>query len=504
MYKEGVQLIVQSKSKTFFSFCFCFLLGILFSSLFENLLLSVKFLFIYYFLFLCVALVLFFWEKKTYRFFLLCIFFFFLAISRYVFIFPNDMDIVHFSGSEKTFQGFVSEEPDIREDGVRYVLTVIPNSEDEKNKMTGKVYLKNTLYPEYRYGEMLHVTCTLERPGIIDTFRYDKYLEKSGIFTLCLFPQIHALPSEKGNFFLKRVLSLKALVAKKVERLWHEPYSSFIAGVLYGYRGGLGVLAEDFNRTGVTHIIAISGYNITLVASFLVTFLTYLYIPRKKAFYIVMVAIMCFTFFAGASASVVRAAIMGILVLFSQQVGRLSHSGNALIFAAAVMCLHNPLVLLWDAGFQLSFLATLGLVYINPLFQEKFQNIPDFFGLRDICIGTCSATLMTLPLIMYQFGRVSLVSLVVNILVLPVIPFIMYVGFMVIVLSFIFPFLSIFLSFVARGAMEYVIQIVQMFSHFSFASLEISIPIWLLTFVYGELFFFLYTYRKKNRWRLND
>ncbi|PIR03933.1 MAG: hypothetical protein COV59_01990 [Candidatus Magasanikbacteria bacterium CG11_big_fil_rev_8_21_14_0_20_39_34] len=492
MYKEGIQLIVDSKSKTFFSFCFCFLLGILLGSLFDNQLMKWDFLSVYVSFFVLSTFLVLVWKRRHVRFFTICILFVFIGGARYMLTFPSEHNIVALAGSQAQFTGFVSVEPDVREDGVRYIVRLLPQQEG-----SGKVYIKNTLYPQYSYGDVLEVSCLLQKPTPIENFRYDKYLEKFQIFTLCISPKIQKLEGKRGNIFMRSLLSLKKRVEENIEKLWPEPYASFMAGILYGYRGGLGKLADDFQRTGVTHIIAISGYNITIVASFLVTILTYLFIPRKKGFYIVLCMIGIFTLFAGASASVVRAAIMGMLILMAQQFGRLSHAGNALILAAALMCLQNPRVLLFDAGFQLSFLATLGLLYILPIFQKIFQNVPEYLGIKDITLGTLSATMITLPLIVYQFGRVSLVALPVNIFILPLIPVIMYLGFLVVFFSFFFMPIALILSFFTYMVMTYVVGVVKIFSKLPFASYEMSIPIWSVTFCYGIIFLFLYFHKKK-------
>ena len=129
-----------------------------------------------------------------------------------------------------------------------------------------------------------------------------------------------------------------------------------MAGLLYGERSGLPLeLADNFSRTGVSHIIAVSGYNISIVALALMSLFINLGLARPRAFWLVVAGIILFVIFTGAGASVVRAGIMGLIVLLAGQLGRLSRIGNVLIFTAALMLLFNPYVLIWDAGFQLSF-----------------------------------------------------------------------------------------------------------------------------------------------------
>ena len=166
---------------------------------------------------------------------------------------------------------------------------------------------------------------------------------------------------------MKKILWLKAQVQTQLEKLWPEPESSFMAGLLYGSKSGLPKeLSNNFSRTGITHIIAVSGFNITIIASVLMTLAIAAGLDRRRAFWLVVGAEIFFVVFTGLSASAVRAGVMGVLALTAQYIGRTSRIGNALAFTAAVMVLVNPYVLLYDAGFQLSFLATIGLVYVSP------------------------------------------------------------------------------------------------------------------------------------------
>jgi len=266
---------------------------------------------------------------------------------------------------------------------------------------------------------------------------------------------------------------------------------------LYGYRGGLGSLNEDFNRTGVTHIVAISGYNITLIVTLFMVLLSRLSLGRKKSFYIILFGVLVFVIFAGLSGSVVRAGIMGILVLLARHVGRVNQPKNILIFTAVLMCLENPYILLWDAGFQLSFLATIGLLYINSILEISMNKFPEVFGIKESLITTLSATLITFPLILFQFGRFSVVGILVNILILWLIPYIMALGFFSVIFSYIwYPFAFVF-SFLPYFGMVYITTIVRFFSSFSFASLEYAVP-FSLVFCFYICIFLWYKKRAKE------
>lgn len=488
--------VTKSKSKRFLAYCFAFLLGVASISIIDK---QFDFLYHYILLFAAAFFFIFTWSSSTKKFLAFCFLFFVLGIARYQLAFPlTHNHVSNFNGEKVELTGYVVAEPDVRQDGVRYIVKMQNAELRIQNEATsGRVYVKSGLYPRYSYGDKLNIECNLKAPEPVEDFRYDRFLARYGVFSICEGARGERVGTGEGNALFRSVLSLKEVVAERINKLWHEPYASFMAGLLYGYRGGLGQLNELFSRTGVTHIVAISGYNITIIATLLITFCIGLYIPRKKAFWFVVAGIVVFLIFAGLSASVVRAGIMGILVLVAKQIGRLSRVGNVLALTAVIMTIHNPFILIWDAGFQLSFLSTLGLVYLSPHIGKYFKKIPEAFGIRESLITTLAATIMTLPLILFQFGRLSIVAVPVNMLILWIIPFIMTIGFFAVVASFLFMPLAIVISWIAWAGMLYITSIVTWFAGLKFAAVDIRIPFVLATGLYVMLFYILKKSRKK-------
>ena len=395
-------------------------------------------------------------------------------------------------------QGMISGEPDVREGKVNYIFTVDKKVDGEQiENVSGKILLGLPLYPRYEYGQRAMVTCKLQTPEPIEKFHYEKYLATQGIWSVCPSPKFEILEGEAKNNLWKFIYDFKAPIAENISLLWHEPYASFVAGLLYGYRGGLGSLGEDFNRTGVTHIVAVSGFNITIIATLLSSMLIYCCVPRKYAFWLVVGGIALFVIFTGASSSVVRAGIMGILVLVARQMGRSSRIHNVLVLTVTLMALHSPFMLLWDAGFQLSFLSTCGLVYLSPLLEKYCDKIPKFLNLRESFVSTMSAIIFTLPLILFQFERLSVVAPLVNILILPLIPWMMLLGFITVVLSFIFWPLAEGIAFITYWGLSYIVEVVKFFSRLSFASIEIHISVFMLLLFYLFLISFITQKRTK-------
>ncbi len=492
---EGVQNIINSKSKRFLAYCFAFLLGVAAISIIDK---QFDFLYLYISLFAVIFFLIIFWSNKKKRFLAFIFFACILGITRYQLAFPLASNHVStYNGEKIELTGYISAEPDVRMDGVRYIVKT-QNADNITQSVSGRLYVKSGLYPRYSYGDVVSLDCNLKAPEPVEDFQYDKFLARYGVFSICEGARIKRVGTGEGNALFRSVLSLKEVVAERINTLWHEPYASFMAGLLYGYRGGLGQLNELFSRTGVTHIVAISGYNITIIAMLLITFCLSLYIPRKRAFWFVVAGIVVFLIFAGLSASVVRAGIMGILVLIAKQIGRLSRVGNVLALTAVIMTLHNPLILMYDAGFQLSFLSTLGLVYLSPQIGKYFSRVPEAVGLRESLIATLSATIITLPLILFQFGRLSIVAVPVNMLILWIIPFIMTIGFFAVVASFVFLPLATVIAWIAWAGMFYIVSIVTWFAELKFAAVDMRVPIYVMIMMYAGLLYYLQKISKKK------
>src|SRR3989338_1354304 len=491
---RGVWLkFVSSKSKTFVAFCFCFLLGVVVASLRDQRELHLFFILVF---FVCLGLSCVCAKQKTCQCVCIALFCFTGGMLRYAFVFPHDSThIFSLNGEHAELTGMVADEPDVRIDGVRYIIDAQSRDAD----FSGRVYLTLGLYPRYSYGDTVAVLCDLETPEPSDTFRYDMYMARIGVFSVCEKPVVKKIGDNQGARWFTKILNIKMRLAERIYSLWHEPYASLVAGLLYGYRGGLGTLNTAFNRTGVTPLIAISGYNISVIATIIRTTLIRVWIPRKKAFYLVVGGIILFVIFTGASASVVRAGIMGILVLVAQQAGRLSQTLNVILLTVVLMVFHNPLILFWDAGFQLSCGSTLGIVYLSPIVHNKCAWIPELLGLRESFTSTMSAILFTFPLIVFQFGRFSAVAPVVNVLILWTIPWIMLASALTLLLSFISRFLFWLPHAVASFGMMYVVSVVKFFSGFPFASIDFRMPLFSMIAIYALLitYIFIYYHRRK-------
>lgn len=457
--------IILTKSKTLQVCCFCFFVGIILADLSLWVLWGG----------LLLVIVLSSCFGRVTVLFLLCML---LGYVRMTFALP-DIPIP----ARGYVQGIVVKEPDVRQDGVRYIV---------KLENEARVIVVYTRYPRFEHSDVVGMQCTFRRPEAFDNFHYEKYLALQRVTFICDTQKIEKI--EGGQSSMRSFLAAKLWVAGNIERTWPEPYAGFMAGLLYGYRGGLGSLNEAFARTGVTHIIAISGYNITIITTILSAMFVRMGVRRQKSFRIVVGGIIVFVIFVGASASVVRAAIFGILVILAKHIGRCISLFHMMVITCALMVMHNPYILLWDVGFQLSFLATIGLGYIAPRMEHFFCKVPNMFEFRTSLVATLAATIMTFPLLLYQFGKVSFIGIVVNVLILWTIPIIMGLGFFAL-LCITLPIISTAFAYLAWLFMVYVVTVVRTFARFDSAIVHVEWPWWMTILTYS---IFVWLIRKKT------
>jgi competence protein ComEC len=297
-------------------------------------------------------------------------------------------------------------------------------------------------------------------------------LARYDIYSIVSQPKkITLLQSGVGNPLLQNLYAFKNLLLGKINALFNEPSASFSAGLLLGARRQIPAnILEDFKTVGLTHILAISGYNIALVIIFCSTLFNF--VSRKQKFWLVATGVIGFVFLVGPSASVVRAAIMGLLAFLALNLGRQAVVTANLFLAADLMILANPLILVADAGFQLSFLSVAGLIFLSPLLSEWFNKMPEKFGLREGLLLTLSASLATAPWIAYAFGRFSLIAPLANVLVAPAIPLAMAGIFCALVVGFIFPPLGALLAFLTNGFLSYILKVAEVLAKLPLASWE--------------------------------
>lgn len=383
-------------------------------------------------------------------------------------------------GEVVTLEGVVVADPDLRESSQRLTIEVTGGS------TKFRILAVAPSYPEVLYGETVRAAGTLELPQPFDTvngrvFRYDKFLAKDGVFAVMQNARIEItaprngfLMSVRGALSDFKFAGLAALAAALP-----EPQASLAGGLILGGKQGLGKsLLDDFIRAGLVHIVVLSGYNVMIVAD--AVFRALCFLAKRTAAFAAALVIIAFVFSAGAGAASVRAGIMASIALYGRASGRKYDACRALMAAGLLMLLWNPLTLAYDPGFQLSFIATLGLIFGAPVAERWLSFVRPAF-LKEIAASTIAAQIAVLPLLLYQNGLFSLVALPANLLVLPFVPAAMLASAVAGVAGFLAPPLAPIFAFPAYLLLSYITGLVEFAAHLPFSA--IALPAFPFAFV---------------------
>ncbi|MFA5000145.1 MAG: ComEC/Rec2 family competence protein [Patescibacteria group bacterium] len=350
-------------------------------------------------------------------------------------------DLANFNEQTVKFRAWVCAEADLNYKARRLTVCALEilnkiGEQTISSPISGRVLISAKLYTAYDYGDFLEVSGRLQAPPEIEDFDYDRYLARYDIYSVMYYAKLSPLA---GNLSgrqkaYRRLLKFKQGLAERLNANLPEPEAGLARAMLLGYRRQ--ILPEDldlFSRVGLSHMIAISGLHITILSAMVINLWLALGLARRRALFLVLVFLFSYPLLTGLSASAIRAAIMGGLAFLAAYYGRAASSVNALVFAAAVMLVFNPRLLRADIGFQLSFLAILGIIYIYPLgetwsrrFLER-QKLKSgwrkfFQALLDIFSLTMTSQIITLPILLINFRQFSLIAPLANLLVIWALP----------------------------------------------------------------------------------
>ncbi|MDW8227334.1 MAG: ComEC/Rec2 family competence protein [Anaerolineales bacterium] len=404
-----------------------------------------------------------------------------LGAARYQAVQPN-IDAYHIAWyNDRQYDllitGVIAAPPDVRDryTNLRVRVTAVDTGDGDL-PADGLVLARVENGETWRYGDVIRLRGALKTPRENEEFSYRDYLARQGIHSYMSSAAVTRLPFPRsGHPFLRWVYDLKEAALAHLYLIFPDPEASLLAGILLGVDNGLtAALQQAFKNTGTAHIIAISGFNIAIIAALFVSLSSRILGPRR-GIWAAMAGIVLYTILVGAEASVVRAAIMGGLGLFARQVGRRQTALNTLAFTAAVMCAFNPFMP-WDVGFQLSFFATLGLIlYADPFHQWTIQLIGRFTLpatakkiadlLAEYVLFTLAAQLTTLPITAWHFKRVSIVSLIANPFILPAQPLVMILGGLALLFSLLYLPLGKLFAWVTWPFPAYTIRVVEWLDH---------------------------------------
>ena len=408
--------------------------------------------------------------------------------------------------------GTLIEPPDYRDNYTNLRLKVSAVDTGDGDLPVGGLLLARVSDNQvFHYGNIIRLRGKLKTPPENEEFSYRDYLAAQQIHSYMSSAEVTVLPGRGGNLISAALYGFKEKSLENIYRLFPDPESSLLAGILLGVDTGLTrELQQAFKNTGTAHIIAISGFNISIIAGLFVTFFSKFLGPRRGAL-LAVIGIIFYTILVGGEAAVVRAAIMGSLALFARQIGRRQAALNTLLAVALLMCLWNPLYI-WDVGFQLSFFATLGLIlYAEPFSQFANRIITKYFPisaaekftslLSEFVLLTFAAQLTTIPIMAYHFKRISLVSFIANPFILPAQPAVMILGGLAVLLSLVWFPLGQLAGWVAWPFVVYTIRLVELFDRVPHGTIFLGdLSIWVVIFVYAALFSLTFGWGRLKEW----
>ncbi len=378
------------------------------------------------------------WRMKRSRTMLLFAFLMIaLGFARYLLILPTLDSVLYAQNQEARVVGTIVNVKQ-RGSGQRLVLgDLLIDDEPRSDRLQVSV----PMFPEWSYGERVQVHCDLELPEPFDGFRYDRYLASKDVYLLCRTFDVPLLvdspaPSTLPHSWRRDLMRVRVSIIDHIDTTFGEPHGSLLAGLLLGEQRFTTAWQDRFVATGTTHIVAASGYNVAVSLMIAMWLLTALGLPRSRALAWLLASAFVYVLLAGAEAPVVRAGIMGVLVLFARHTGRHTTMTNVLLLTASLMLFVNPRLLRDDVGFQLSMISTIGLIYLAPHLDRRLKWIPKRMQIRESLTSTLAATLVTLPIIIFGFRRISLIGPIANLIVLPLVPLAMAFGMMATMISY--------------------------------------------------------------------
>lgn len=409
-----------------------------------------------------------------------------ITIIRVVFTLNKEhvSELDYKTGNNVSLKGMIVSESNIKNKNQTFILKI--NSETN-------IKVSTDLYNEYNYGDEVMVSGKLSRPRnfVGDTgreFDYINYLKKDDIYYEIKKADISIINSESFLNINKFLYKVKRAFVNNLNRVLGEPHSALASGLVVGEKASLGKdIIDNFRKAGLIHIVVLSGYNITIIATTIRRLLSFL--PRNISIVLGMFGIILFGILVGGGATVVRSCIMAIVALSGELLRKDYKVIRALFIAGLFMIIQNPYIVLYDPSFQLSFLASFGLIVLSSPIEDRLTFITEKYGIRSVIASTLATQIFVSPYILYMMGQISIVGMLVNIIVLPFIPATM----LFVSLSGIAGFVSIFISkifaYFANILLSYELFIVEKSANLPFSSIEVPpFSVYIVLFIY--LFYF--------------
>lgn len=401
---------------------------------------------------------------------------------------PQSSDIAAYNGQTGTVTGRVVSEPQLRGDSKRFRLeseTIFVNS--KLNETGGLTLVETDRGAALEYGDRVRATGRLALPATWDSFSYADFLGRQGVFSILPNAGVEVVDSGHGNALIAALIKLRKTVQRSIASALPEPQSGLLAGILLGDEDGIAPELKDaFSRVGASHVVAISGFNMVIVSGIVVRVLSAVFRGGKTVVTLNALSVIAvYALFVGASPGILRAALMSGLLVIGSQLKRKTFVPTSLAFATLLLSIGDPNVLL-DIGFQLSFLAVLGLsLFVDPLsarFRRLLERLlPAPFAhaahsfLNEPLIVSIAAQITTLPIIILYFGRLSLAALPVNVLIIPAQAALLLLGMAAAVVYAFFPLLGTLIFWADLVFVSWTISVVRAFAQLELAEIAVDL-----------------------------
>ncbi len=421
-------------------------------------------------------------------------------------------------GNPTTIEGYIADEPERDSDKVKFIIKTEHITLQKKEKLEVKLVVN--LYSnglalkeigELGYRKRIVIQSVIKRPksatnpGGFDYQRYLAGIGVSGTINLLGTSDLSVIGEEPGGWIFKLGYRIKNSVLRIIEYCLDKNQAGLLSGMIIGYKNGLDDRAfEAFSKAGLTHIMVASGMNVAFIMLPLLFLFDKLHIGRRSANILTMLALILFVFITGFSASVVRAVIMGCIILTGRSIMRETDIYTSISSAALILLVMNPYAL-FDIGFQLSFTATLSLV----LFYPKLKKIVSGKYIPEVISDTLAATLAAqagvIPITLYYFNNLSIISVLSNLLVVPLVQIITVIGFIMVFAGLLKIHIAVILGYINNTFLSYILFITEVSSKLPFSSVILPTPpIWAILVYYTVLcYIFLGNKRLKGLPGLN-
>ncbi len=410
----------------------------------------------------------------------LFIYIFVIILFEYLGIFKaqnNSFLIYNINQKSISVTGKVLNQPIIKNEKQQFILEV-----NSANDIQIKEKTLVTTPPSYNinYGDILCLTGKLsdiEEPVFPNLFNYKTYLQRERIYTRFYVDEIEYIENN-SNIIKQLSLKVKQDINSKIEKYFMEPVSSVLKSMIIGDKSSIeSDLKSDFINTGLIHILVISGLHIGfIVAIFLFVFKLF-NLPLKTVYILTIPAIFFYAILTGSNPPAIRATIMASCILLSLVLDRESLIYNSICLAALIILAYNPQYL-FTASMQLSFVATIGIIYFYPKIYNSFSKIKNKFCkyiLSIFCV-TLSVQIALIPILIFYFGKFSVISFIANILIISVVGFVVALSFIFYIFTFISISVASYISILLSHTLNLILMVIHYFANLNYSVMETTIP----------------------------